>query len=242
VSSRQEEKERRRRERLAREAEAATAARRKRLVGLASGGVLAVAIVVAIVVAVAGGGGKSRSDVAQPKPPPKTDPIPAAKLTNLNAAAKAAGCTLRTFIPGPADREHVTGTVTYKQNPPVFGPHYPIPAHDGDYAHTTAPRTEQLVHPLEHGRVVIWFNPAKVSAHQVSQLETLFNEPISQGAPRAYKQILVARPGMPSAVAASTWGQQLTCPAFNDKVFDSIRTFRVAFVDHAPESQIPFPE
>jgi hypothetical protein len=241
MSSRQEEKEKRRRERLAREAEAASAARRKRMVGLASGGVLALAIVVAIVVAVTGGGGKDNS-AAQPAPPAKTDPIPVAQTTNLNAAAKAAGCTLKTFIPGPADREHVTGTVTYKQNPPVFGPHNPIPAHDGDYAHTKAPSTEQLVHPLEHGRVVIWFDPAKVSAHQISQLETLFNEPITQGAPRAYKQILVARPGMPSAVAASTWGQQLTCPQFNAKVFDSIRTFRVAYVDHAPESQIPFPE
>ena len=47
---------------------------------------------------------------------------------------------------------------------------------------------------------------------------------------------------MPSAVAASSWGQQLTCPQFNDGVFDSIRTFRKAFVDHAPESEIPFPE
>jgi hypothetical protein len=241
MSSRQEEKEKRRRERLAREAEAASAARRKRLVGLASGGVLALAIVVAIVVAVAGGGGKDKS-AAKPAPPVKTDPIPAAATTNLNAAAKAAGCTLKTFIPGPADREHVTGTVTYKQNPPVFGPHNPIPAHDGDYARTKAPATEQLVHTLEHGRVIIWFNPAKVSAHQISQLETLFNEPITQGAPKAYKQILVGRPGMPSAVAASSWGQQLTCPRFDDKVFDSIRTFRVAYVDHAPESQIPFPE
>jgi hypothetical protein len=241
MSSRQEEKEKRRRERLAREAEAASSSRRKRLVGLASGGVLALAIVVAIVVAVAGGGGKGKT-AGKPAPPVKTDPIPAAATTNLNAAAKAAGCTLKTFIPGPADREHVTGTVTYKQNPPVFGPHYPVPAHDGDYAHTKAPRTEELVHPLEHGRVVIWFNPAKVSAHQVSQLETLFNEPITQGAPKAYKQILVARPGMPSAVAASTWGQQLTCPRFSDKVFDAVRTFRLAYVDHAPESQIPFPE
>ncbi|MDQ6915009.1 MAG: DUF3105 domain-containing protein [Actinomycetota bacterium] len=241
MSSRQEEKERRRRERLAREAEAAAAERRKRLIGLASGGVLALAIVVAIVVAVAGGGGKSKT-ASTPKPPVKTDPIPAAKVTNLNAAAKAAGCTLKTFIPGPADRGHVTGTVTYKQNPPVFGPHNPVPAHDGDYARTTPPATEELVHPMEHGRAIIWFNPSAVSAHQVSQLETLFNEPITQGAPRAYKQILVQRPGMPSAVAATTWGQQLTCPRFNDKVFDAIRTFRLAFVDHAPESQIPFPE
>jgi hypothetical protein len=241
MSSRQEEKERRRQERLAREAEAAEATRRRKLVGYASGGVLVVAIVVAVVVAVAGGGGGKTKTPTTAKPPAKTAPIPAAKLTSLDAAVKAAGCRLQTFIPGPADREHVTGSVTYKQNPPVFGPHYPIPLSDGDYAHGAAPQTERAVHALEHGRVDIWFKPT-LPANAISQLETLFNEPIAQGAPKAYKQLLIPRPDMPSAVAASAWGQQLTCPKFNAKVFDALRAFRKAFVDHAPESQIPFPE
>jgi hypothetical protein len=241
MSSRQEEKERRRQERLAKEAEAATAERRRRIIGLASGGVLAVAIVVAIVVAVAGGGGGSDKSGDQPKTKPKsTVPIPAAATTNLDAAAKAAGCSLRTFIPGPNDRNHVTTKVNYKQNPPVFGPHNPIPAHDGDYAGLSPPRTEQLVHPLEHGRVDIWYRPT-LSSHRVAQLETLFQEPIVKGAPPAYKQLLVTRANMPFEVAATAWGQQLGCPKMTDKTFDAIRAFRKAYVDHGPE-QIPFPE
>jgi hypothetical protein len=240
VSSRQQEKERRRQERLAREADAAAAARRRRLIGMGSGGVLVVAIVVAIVVAVSsGGGGGSANNTPKAKPVQKVA-IPPQKTTNLDAAARAGGCTSRTFIPGPNDRNHVTGSVTYKQNPPVFGPHNPVPAHDGDYAGQSPPSTEQLVHPLEHGRVIIWYQPT-LSAHQVAQLETLFAEPIVQGAPEAYKQILVSRPGMPFQVAATSWGQQLGCPKFNDKIFDAIRTFRRAYVDHAPE-QVAFPE
>lgn len=241
MSSRQEEKERRRQERLAREAEAASAERRRRIIGIASGGVLAVAIVVAVVVAVAGGGGGGGSD-QKPNARAKTHvPIPAQATTNLDAAVKAAGCTARTFIPGPNDRNHVTTTVHYKQNPPVFGPHYPIPAHDGDYAGLTPPRTEKLVHPLEHGRVVVWYRP-NLPAQRVKQLETLlFDEPIVQGSPPGYKQLLVERPNMPYQVAASTWGQQLACPQFTDKTFDAIRAFRKAYVDHAPEP-IPFPE
>jgi hypothetical protein len=240
MSSRQEEKERRRQERLAREAEAAAATRRRKLVGYASGGVLVVAIVVAVVVAVAGGGGKSKT-TAKPTPPAaKTAPIPPAKVTKLDAAIKAAGCRLQTFVPGPADRQHVTGTVTYKQDPPVFGPHYPVPVSDGNYANQRPPQTEQVVHAMEHGRVVIWYRPT-LSANQISQLQTLFNEPIAQGAPKGYKQILVARPSMPSAVAVTAWGQQLSCPKWNDKVFDAIRAFRVAFVDRGPETY-PFPE
>jgi Protein of unknown function (DUF3105) len=190
---------------------------------------------------VAGGGGGSDRSADKPKSKPKsTVPIPAAATTNLDAAVKAAGCTARTFVPGPNDRNHVTGKVNYKQNPPVFGPHNPIPAHDGDYAGNTPPSTEQLVHPLEHGRVVIWYRPP-LSAHRVSQLETLFSEPIVSGAPEGYKQLLVTRANMPFEVAATSWGQQLGCPKFNDKVFDAIRAFRKAYVDHGPE-QVPFPE
>jgi hypothetical protein len=242
VASRQQEKERRRQERLAREAEAAAAERRRRVIGVASGGVLVVGIIVAIVVAVSSGGGGSNAggkNTPQLKPTPKVA-IPAAQITNLNAAARAAGCQLHTYIPGPHDRDHVLSRVNYKQNPPVFGPHNPIPAHDGDYAGQSPPSTEQLVHPLEHGRVIIWYQPS-LSSRDVAQLETLFVEPIVGGAPQGYKQILVERPGMPFQVAATAWGQQLGCPKFNPKVFDAIRTFRRAYVDHGPE-QVPFPE
>jgi hypothetical protein len=238
MSSRKEQKEKLRQERLAREAAAQAAERRRRMMGFGVGGVLAAAAIVAVVVAIAAGGGGDSKD--KPKPAPSnTVPIPAQNLTNLNAAAKAAGCTLRSFTPGPNDRQHVEGTVQYKQNPPVFGPHNPVWASDGDYVGQGAPPTEKLVHPLEHGRVIIWYKPT-IPQREISQLETLFSEPM-EGKPEGYKQILVERPSLPGAVAASAWGQQLVCPVFNDKVFDAIRTFRVAYVDKGPES-VPFPE
>src|SRR5207302_7447393 len=138
-------------------------ARRRRLIGYASGGVLALAIVVAVVVAAAGGGGGSKQASAKgPKlNPAATVAIPPQKTKNLNAAAAAAGCTLRTFIPGPNDRDHVTGRVTYKQYPPVFGPHYPIPAHDGDSVAQSPPRTEQPVQPLARCGVAICYRPCR---------------------------------------------------------------------------------
>jgi hypothetical protein len=238
MSSRKEQKEKLRQERLAREAAAQAAERRRRMMGFGVGGVLAAAAIVAVVVAIAAGGGGDSKD--KPKPAPSnTVPIPAQQLTNLSAAAKAAGCTLRSFTPGPNDRQHVEGTVQYKQNPPVFGPHNPVWASDGDYVGQGAPPTEKLVHPLEHGRVITWYKPT-LPQREISQLETLFSEPM-EGKPEGYKQILVERPSLPGAVAASAWGQQLVCPVFNDKVFDAIRTFRVAYVDKGPES-VPFPE
>ena len=238
MSSRKEQKEKLREERLAREAAAQAAERRRRMMGFGVGGALAAAAIAAVVVAIAAGGGGDGKDKPRAAPT-NTVAIPAQKVTNLDAAAKAAGCTLRTFTPGANDRSHVEGTVQYKQNPPVFGPHNPVWASDGDYVGQGAPPTEKLVHPLEHGRVNIWYKPT-LPAREISQLETLFSEPM-EGKPEGYKQILVERPSLPGAVAASAWGQQLVCPKFNDEVFDAIRTFRVAYVDKGPES-VPFPE
>jgi hypothetical protein len=238
MSSRKEQKEKLRAERLAREAAAHASERRRRMMGFGVGGALALAAIAAVVVAIAAGGGGDSKD--KPKSAPSnTVAIPAQKVTDLNAAAKAAGCTLRSFTPTANDRQHVEGTVQYKQNPPVFGPHNPVWASDGDYVGQGAPPTEKLVHPLEHGRVIIWYKPT-LPAREISQLETLFSEPM-EGKPEGYKQILVERPSLPGAVAASAWGQQLVCPKFNDQVFDAIRAFRVAYVDKGPES-VPFPE
>ena len=209
------------------------------MMGFGVGGALAVAAIAAVVVTIAAGGGGGATAASRRGRRPTRSPIPAQNVTNLDAAAKAAGCTLRTFTPGANDRSHVEGTVQYKQNPPVFGPHNPTWASDGDYVGQGAPPTEKLVHPLEHGRVIIWYKPT-LPQRQISQLETLFSEPM-EGKPEGYKQILVERPSLPGPVAASAWGQQLVCPQFNDQVFDALRTFRVAYVDKGPES-VPFPE
>jgi hypothetical protein len=239
VSSRQAEKEKRRQERLAKEAEAAKAARQRRIMGYAAGGVLGVAAVAAIVIALMAGGGDGGSE---PKPSigegPKV-PIPARQASDLQQAARAAGCTVRSFVPAANDRNHVNGTVQYKQNPPVFGPHNQQWASDGDYVGQGAPQTEMVVHALEHSRVVIWYKPS-LPQRRIQQLETLFAEPI-EGQQEGYKQLLVERPNMPPQVAATAWGQQLSCPQFNDRTFDAIRAFRARYVDKGPENP-PFPE
>ena len=86
--------------------------------------------------------------------------------------------------------------------------------------------------------MIIWYKPT-LPPREISQLETLFSEPM-EGKPEGYKQILVERPSLPGAVAASAWGQQLVCPKFNDKVFDAIRTFRVGLRRQGPRER-PLP-
>lgn len=238
MTSRREEKERRRAERVAAEEEAARAQARRRRLGIVAATVLGLAAVAAVGIALTRGGDEDERARTGARPVPKVA-IPPARTTDLRAAARAAGCQLRTFTPGPNDAQHVQGPVRYRQEPPVFGPHHEIPAHDGNYVGQGSPATEALVHSLEHGRVIIWYRPA-IGNRRIGQLQTLFDEPFA-GQPSRYKQILVERPRMPFAVAATSWGQQLTCRAFNDAAFDALRTFRAAYVGKAPEGDVPWP-
>lgn len=239
MSSRREEKEQRRAERVAAEEAAARSDARRRRLGIVLGVVLGLAAAGAIAVAVFSGSAEDPGPV-MPTATVASVPIPPQRATELGPAARGAGCSLRTFKDGPRDRGHTESRVRYKQNPPVFGPHYPVQASDGSYVGRPAPSLEHLVHALEHGRVLIWYRPA-IAEQRIGQLQTLFREPFA-GRPAGYKQTLVAHPDMPFAVAATTWGQQIGCPEINESTFDALRAFRTTYVDQAPEPDIPWPQ
>jgi hypothetical protein len=51
-----------------------------------------------------------------------------------------------------------------------------------------------------------------------------------------YKTLLFQnQTNMTAAVAATAWTRSITCPQWNDQVFDAIRAFRKDFVDKGPE-------
>jgi hypothetical protein len=226
MSSRQEEKERRRLERLAQEEADARAATRLRLVGIGVGGLIVVAAIVGIVFAIAGSGGDGPK-----RKPDKTVSIPPQKITNLAAAAHAAGCEVRSFpLYG---RDHTDKPVTYKTNPPTSGPHNPVPADDGIYDPGKEPAKEHWVHSLEHGRIVMMYRPG-TPTRRIQQLETLFGEEFN-GSSGYHQLLLQNNTKMPYAVAAVAWQRYLGCKTFNPRVFDAIRAFRQRFVDKGPE-------
>jgi Protein of unknown function (DUF3105) len=233
MSSRQEQKEARRQERLAREADERRKAERNRRLQIVGGAVLGIAVVAAIVVAVvagSGGGGEKPKATGQKNPEVKAVPIPARKTTDLFAAAKAAGCVVKTF---PMEgRTHVTGTVNYKTNPPTSGNHNPVPAEDGDYSGQQTPAKENYVHTLEHGRVEFQYRPG-TPPKVIGQMRTLFGEQ------NQYHDVLFQNnTGMPYEVAATAWTHLIGCKAVNPKVWDALRAFRLRYTDQAPE-QIP---
>jgi hypothetical protein len=219
MAHRQEEKEQRKRERLEREQAAQAAAKRKRLLQIGGGAVVAVIVVVGIVLAVAGGGSN------------KDRPADAA----VASAAKAAGCIYKTF---PLEgRNHVTKTLTaadYKTNPPTSGDHNPNPASDGLYPPGNEPAIENWVHTLEHGRVLLQYQPGSPQA-TISALQKLYEEPVLDSGPSYHMVLMENNTKMPFKTAAVAWRHYLGCKDASPATLEAMRTFRDRYVDQGPE-------
>jgi hypothetical protein len=225
MSSRKEQKARLREERLAREREAQAAERRRKTVGYAVGGALVGAAVIAIVVVILAGGGDSGTAGGSKGGSWPSGSVPGQKTDDLAAAARAAGCETKDHR--EEGRSHVDeGKLEYGTNPPTSGDHRSIPAEDGAY--TESPETEASVHSLEHGRVIIQFKP-DAPPEVRGNLKALFDED------SAHMVLMPNASGMPFQVAATAWTHSLTCPSYNDRVPDAIRSFILQYRDRGPE-------
>jgi hypothetical protein len=235
MASRREQKEQLRKEREQREATAKAGQRRKQLIGYGvGGGIVLVAVIVAIALLAGGGGGSSSAsgDVLPDGgsyPEPKDD-------VDVAAAAKAAGCELKSIK--ATGREHLADlsqTVKYTSKPPTSGNHYQVPAEDGAYE--DPPDVKELVHTLEHGRIIVWFKK-NLPADQRAALKKYYDED-------TYQMVLTPdTTGMPYVVAATAWnrdpepngtGQLLGCPKFNDEVFTALESFKDENRSRGPE-------
>lgn len=224
MTSRQERKEAARARREAEERAVALAASRRRRLRLVGGGMAAVAAVAgAVAIAVGGRGGGT-----EPSGGGEQAAIPAQRVTDLKAAARAAGARFTSYDWSYGTGAHTTDPVKYRMNPPTNGPHHPVWAADGNYAGRTTPPTERLVHALEHGRIEIQYRPG-LPAAQIAQLEALYAEDPH------HVLLFENRTGMDCDVAVTAWGHGLLCERWNDGVFDAIRAFRDEHRDQGPE-------
>jgi hypothetical protein len=149
------------------------------------------------------------------------------QLSQLRDAAAAAGCTVSTF---PTEgREHTTGAVTYRTNPPTSGPHSPVPA--PDRAYLKAPPKENYVHSLEHGRIELQYRPDAPAAVRAA-LRRVYNEFTH------HMLLFPNNTGMDYEVAATAWKHRLGCARFNSRVPEALRRFRDVYRDRGPE-QVP---
>jgi hypothetical protein len=234
MATRKEEREALRQRRLEKEAEQSSSNRKRLTIayGVGAVGVLAVAVVV-IVLASGGGGSSSGGGEAhinlnlsygstngiQPDERAGTPP-PAVKVTNLQAAAKQAGCKLRLHLKDEG-HEHIppsAPTPDYETNPPTSGPHVEPPYQQADGAFREMPAEIDFVHSLEHGRLEIQYAPDLPEKDQL-ELKGLYDTMYGAA-------LLFPNEKMPYQVAATTWTNMLTCPTYKGaSTLDAIRAF-----------------
>lgn len=125
--------------------------------------------------------------------------------------------------------QHVEETqrVTYSTNPPVGGDHWARSATWGSYP-TNPPPDEQLVHNMEHGGVIIWFNPEIIKGADYDALFAIYQSLSKIN----FRTLLVARTGMEKPVAVTAWGALLALDTVDQP---QIESFYKAYILQGPE-------
>jgi hypothetical protein len=94
-------------------------------------------------------------------------------LADLGAAATSAGCEPVQQNSATGAGQHTTSPVLYATVPPSYGPHNPTPDSSGVHFYTASdrPEVEILVHNLEHGWTIVWYDDTVAS--NKDELQTL---------------------------------------------------------------------
>lgn len=112
--------------------------------------------------------------------------------------------------------------IRYNSNPPAGGNHYATTAHAGIY--DTPPADGYLVHSLEHGAVILWYQP-NLPKEDIEKLKKIFSQ--TPG-----KSIMTARKDLDVPVAVSSWGRVLKLQNIDSK---QIKNFFEVNSDRGPE-------
>jgi hypothetical protein len=160
-------------------------------------------------------------------------PTPADLLEGASAAATEAGCTeVRTIAPYDPqgdDRAHVGPDSsypamppldTYPSTPPASGPHNQTPLRAGVY--DTPPPIDQVIHSMEHGGAVIWYDPT-ATGPELDRLREFYGRRVSE-ASVGQDRVIVAPFDYPdqgpagqlpdgAQMALVAWHRERTCSA-----------------------------
>lgn len=131
------------------------------------------------------------------------------------------------YIPEVDPPYHVQGIVEYPTLPPTSGYHAMVPAEWGYYDNFVT--DEAMVHNLEHGAVIIFYNPQLITATELGQLEATFENLYK----RDHHTILQKRFDLDATVAMTAWEYRLM---LRDNVnLDAVNTFFSEHIARGPE-------
>jgi Protein of unknown function (DUF3105) len=121
---------------------------------------------------------------------------------------------------------------TYHSIPGTSGPHWSSADSPGPWGvYTSVQPQERLIHNLEHGGIVIWYQPAQLDVEGVATLTAFVNQQVTTA---RFKVILAPWGGanFGHAIAVTAWNWLLYLDTANT---DAVRTFIDAHYGNAPE-------
>ena len=247
ANRREEERERLRQARQEREQKQAGSAKRRLMIGYGAAGVVGIIVLIGIVAVIVSAANKNDSGNAhidqqsgstngvQPDTRSGTT-VAAVKVTNLEEAAKKAGCDLRLHLPEEG-HEHIPPTAPtpeYKTNPPTSGNHVEPPYQQADGAYKEMPQEIDFVHSMEHGRLEIQYSPGPLRKRAAGTDRALRIDVRGDAA--------LPEHNMPYEVAATTWRNLLGCNEYKGAItLDAIRDFGKQTWGHGREPVEGFP-
>lgn len=180
---------------------------------LAIGGVLLIGVLILVLVLILGSGGNPNAGVAH------ADDGGGHVADGASCRANPASCG--------------ASSIPYSSLPATSGPHWGTPANWGVYS--TAQNESQVIHNLEHGGVVIWYDPAALDAEGVDALTRYVSAQTASGHGGRFKFILTPWGGdepLPVPVVATAWRHSLE---LEEADTDAIADFARARYGRAPE-------
>jgi hypothetical protein len=127
------------------------------------------------------------------------------------------------------------GPDPYSSLPATSGPHWD-PSGVANWGVYSTPQNEtQLIHNLEHGGIVIWYDPDAVDAAQVDELSRYVTTQVSSGISGRFKFILSPWGGeeeLPSPIVATAWRYLLELDEVDTGALDAFTRARYGI---APE-------
>jgi hypothetical protein len=140
-----------------------------------------------------------------------------------------------TYLEGVEPEEHdrtdhvsSQADIEYDRVPPTGGPHYPSVVEPGVYDEPKS--LGKLVHNLEHGHVVVYYDPDAITAAARESLERFADQYDDTWA----AMVVVPHPGDdPQAdYLLTAWGKRLTMDGYDARV---VRAFLAEYVGRGPE-------
>jgi len=129
-----------------------------------------------------------------------------------------------------SDHASIGTEIRYPTTPPFGGTHWEVPARCGIY--NEAQRFEGLVHTMEHGAIIWYYDPAQWTAADIEQFGALSRELLDDGKRIVLAPVSVDYP-LAKPIALAAWGYILFLDEFET---DSIRSFVNEFENEGPEN------